>query len=232
VAESYGTAEVPTPSGPYTAPEGFVPTGDYEADLRSLGLGELPPELAQPMPESATEAAAAESGGQQAAVAPQDEEMLPTTPREPMSFIEEPGPEALEITTAEAAAEEPIAQTEGIVSAAGEAGDLDELIRSLGEEPSAEAGVISSGANYGAEDAGTAGVISTDAFLEGFDSDIGLSAGLGDELTALTGGGKARTRPVTTVAKLPEPGEAPMLHRDQMVDRALLERIIEGIENL
>ena len=58
-------------------------------------------------------------------------------------------------------------------------------------------------------------------------------ANRGDELTALTGGGGAgRSRPVATVAKLPEAGETRMLHRDQMVDRSLLEKIIEGVENL
>jgi hypothetical protein len=93
-------------------------------------------------------------------------------------------------------------------------------------------GLISSGTDYDAGETGGAGVISTDAFLADFDSDMGLSAGLGDELTALTGGGTARSRPVTTVAKLPEPGETVVLHRDQMVDRTLLEKIIEGIENL
>jgi hypothetical protein len=172
--------DIPAPpkAEAYRAPEGFVPTGDFETDLRTLGLGELPPELTQPQPELAPE---------------------------PVAF-------------------EPASETEG---------DLDELIRSLDatgvESPS---GVISSGTDYGAEDVTGAGVISTDEYLSDFDSDMGLSSGLGDELTALTGGGTGRARPVPTVAKIPEPGEGVVLHRDQMVDRSLIEKIIEGIENL
>jgi hypothetical protein len=118
-------------------------------------------------------------------------------------------------------------------STGGVGGDLDDLIRSLDDEAGAPAGVISSGTEYEDEDAGGGGVISTDAFLADFDGDdIGLSGGLGDELTALTGGGTARARPQATVAKIPESGEGVVLHRDQMVDRSLIEKIIEGIENL
>ena len=107
--------------------------------------------------------------------------------------------------------------------------DLDSLLASL-EADSGAAGLIASETDYGPE-AEPEGVISTDAFLAEFD-DVGLSAGLGDELTALTGGASGRSRPVATVAKLPEAGETHMLHRDQMVDRTLLEKIIEGVENL
>jgi len=76
------------------------------------------------------------------------------------------------------------------------------------------------------------GYISTDAFLADFDTDVSFSAGLGDELAALTGAGASRVRPQATVARLPEAGEGRMLHRDQMVDKALLMKIIEGIEQL
>ncbi len=208
--------EIPAPpvAEAYGAPEGFVPTGDYETDLRSLGLGELPPELIAPavdldMP---ADTVFVEDDSQAGATAvPGDE--VPSAQREPMSLVGDDGV---------------------VEQAVGEAGDLDDLIRSLGEdaEAAAPSGVISSGTDYGAEEPMSEGVISTDAFLAGFESDISLSGGLGDELTALTGGGTARARPMATVAKLPDPGEAPMLHRDQMVDRSLLERIIEGIENL
>jgi hypothetical protein len=77
----------------------------------------------------------------------------------------------------------------------------------------------------------TAGVISTDAFLADFDSgDVSFSSGLGDELTALTGGGTGRTRPVARAAGLD--GEGPVLHRDSHVDRELVMRIIEGVKRL
>lgn len=82
------------------------------------------------------------------------------------------------------------------------------------------------------EEAPASGVISTDAFLADFDAGDGsYSSGLGNELTALTGGGTARTRPQATVARLAPEGEH-VLHRDRHVDRALVERIIEGVKKL
>ncbi|MDO8915446.1 MAG: DUF4388 domain-containing protein [Coriobacteriia bacterium] len=79
-----------------------------------------------------------------------------------------------------------------------------------------------------------AGVISTDAFLADFDSSaVSFSSGLGDELTALTGGGTGRARPVATAAKISGPeGEAPVLHRDSHVDRELLHKLIYGVKRL
>lgn len=82
------------------------------------------------------------------------------------------------------------------------------------------------------EEAPASGVISTDAFLADFDSGDGsYTSGLGDELTALTGGGTTRTRPQATVARVAPEGEH-VLHRDRHVDRALVERIIEGVKKL
>jgi hypothetical protein len=37
---------------------------------------------------------------------------------------------------------------------------------------------------------------------------------------------------VTTVAKIPEPTDGAVLHRDQAVDRDLVKKIIDGIEKL
>ena len=65
-----------------------------------------------------------------------------------------------------------------------------------------------------------------------FDGGAGLGDGLGDELTALTGGGSGRARPVATVNAIPEPGEPTRLRIDQAVDRELLEKIIKGVEDL
>lgn len=99
---------------------------------------------------------------------------------------------------------------------------LSDLLRSLGgeEEPPA------------AEEREAPKVISTDAYLAEFETDVSLTSALTDEITALTGGGSARPRPTTTVTKLPEPGEQPAIHRDKLVDRDLVLKIIDGIEKL
>lgn len=196
------TSVTEEPSAPPVVPR----TGDFEADLRSLGLGELPEELLQSM------APAAPVAEPTAPIA--DAMEPPTEPRPPMSEIES--------GRAEQESAPPAEET-----------DLDSLLASLGQGQDASA-VIALETDARAEQTDAAGgYISTDAFLAEFD-DPSLSGGLGDELTALTGGGSTTrsSRPVATVNKLPEVGEMPMLHRDQMVDRTLLEKIIEGIENL
>ncbi len=77
-------------------------------------------------------------------------------------------------------------------------------------------------------------VISTDAFLSEFDAgDVSFSSGLGDELTALTGGGHSRARPTASISKSPESSiEGASLHRDMHVDRELMMKIIEGVRHL
>jgi len=77
------------------------------------------------------------------------------------------------------------------------------------------------------------GGISTDAFLDEIapDENLGLSGGLGLELSALTGAG-GRARPSASVNKLPEPGNGLELHRDQTVDKDLVLKIIEGLKEL
>jgi hypothetical protein len=169
---------------------GLETSGDFETDLRSLGLGEYPEELLQPE--------------------------APTEARLPMSEMEAG-------LTGEVPAEFPAEAADGA--------DLDSLLASLGSETPAE-GVISSGIDYGDDADSSGGVLSTDSFLAEFDTGSGLSDGLGDELTALTGGASGRSRPVATVNKIPEAGEGHHLQRDQLVDKTLLEKIIEGIENL
>jgi hypothetical protein len=80
--------------------------------------------------------------------------------------------------------------------------------------------------------ASATGVISTDVYLADIEEGAGsFSGGLGDELTALTGGGTTRARPQAVAAKVAPEGEH-VLHRDRHVDRALVERIIEGVKKL
>ncbi|MBC7266987.1 MAG: DUF4388 domain-containing protein [Coriobacteriia bacterium] len=100
---------------------------------------------------------------------------------------------------------------------------LSELLRSLGGEEETAAP---------SEPEEAPKVISTDAYLAEFESDVTLTSALTDEITALTGGGTSRPRPTTTVTKLPEPGEQPTIHRDRLVDRDLVLKIIDGIEKL
>jgi hypothetical protein len=178
--------EIPAPPVAEMESVQFTRTGDFEADLRTLGLGEYPPELLEP--ESV------------------------------QSISEEPAP-----------AHEGVAET---ATPGGESDqDLDSLLESLGASADEGSGVIASETDFGAEQ--SAGeYISTDSFLAEFDTGGGLSGGLGDELTALTGGGTGRARPVTTVNAIPEPGDGGRLHIDQAVDKELLEKIIQGIEDL
>jgi len=178
-----------------TEPFQFTPTGDFETDLRTLGLGEYPPELLEPEPVS---------------------ESRPPMSEEPPLVEAAPTEEGI---------------TETATPAEGSSQDLDSLLESLGASAGERPGIIASETDRG-EEQSAGGYISTDSFLEGFHTGGGLSGGLGDELTALTGGGTVRARPVTTVNAIPEPGEGGRLHIDQRVDKELLEKIIQGIEDL
>jgi len=146
---------------------------------------------------------------------------------EPLSDAVEPG---VEPSWAEAAPEGgDVVETDTQAVEADQ--DLDSLLESLGSSASESSGVIASETDFG-EEQGTGEYISTDSYLAEFDTGGGLSGGLGDELTALTGGGTGRARPVTTVNAIPEAGEGGRLHIDQTVDKELLEKIIQGIEDL
>jgi hypothetical protein len=180
-----------------------VPTGDFETDLRTLGLGEYPEELLEPEYTPGTEYSA--------------ELAVESVTAEPSDFIIEQGSVD--------------GDTDDLIIDGGEE-DLDALLASLEHASPASSGRIASDTDFGIEEPVAEGVISTDAFLAEFDSDVSLGGGLGDELTALTGGGTARNRPVATVSKLPEAGESHMLQRDELVDRTLLLKIIDGIEKL
>ncbi len=235
--------DIPAPPVAEVAPlpEGFVPTGDYETDLRTLGLGEYPSELLEPeavsesrepMSELDTESYFFEAEAEPAAAAA-PASGAPSEAEAPAIDVESGDDWArfVESISEETAEPEPAASTAAEIPSAEVSDDLDSLLESLsapGEEP---AGIISSGTDFGGgEEPGE--YISTDSFLAEFDSGAGLSGGLGDELTALTGGGTGRSRPAATVNSIPEPGEGGKLHRDQAVDRELLEKIIKGVEDL
>ncbi|MHB1016457.1 MAG: DUF4388 domain-containing protein [Coriobacteriia bacterium] len=233
--------EIPAPPVAEIAPlpEGFARTGDFETDLRTLGLGEYPSELLEPEPVTESRepmsALDTESYFFETEVSP--ETAAEITP-EVMPVVEfESAPEApavdlesgddwarfvASVSEDEAAAEPSPAEVDD---------DLDSLLESLSTTEEGSSGIISSGTDFGSEDE-PGEYISTDSFLAEFDTGAGLSGGLGDELTALTGGGTARSRPVATVNSIPESGEGGKLHIDQMVDRELLEKIIKGVEDL
>ena len=71
--------------------------------------------------------------------------------------------------------------------------------------------------------------MSTDAFLDEVEV-IGLSGGMTDELSALTGADRP-SRPVVNVTAIPAPGSG-VLKRDQSVDKDTLLKIIDGIKSL
>lgn len=236
-------AEIPAPPvaetvplEPAPLPEGFNPTGDFETDLRTLGLGEYPAELLEPEPVS-------ESREPMSALESDYSFFEPAVPEPGLEVVSEPVVE----TAAEVSVEPVIESTPGYVpepepapptqdvSAESADVDLDSLLESLSAPADGlaeqSAGIISSGTDFGAADE-PGEYISTDSFLAEFDGGAGLGDGLGDELTALTGGGSGRARPVATVNSIPEPGEATRLRIDQAVDRELLEKIIKGVEDL
>ena len=223
-------AEIPAPPVAETEGPQFTPSGDFESDLRTLGLGEYPLELLEPEPVSESRPPMSEM--EQAAAEAEDgsesdwAEFVQSISEEPAPVEQPPAEEA---PVEQTPAEEGVAET-----AAPEGGsdqDLDSLLESLGSSTEKGAGVIASETDFG-EGERTGEYISTDSYLAEFDTGGGLSGGLCDELIALTGGGTGRARPVTTVNAIPEPGEGGRLHIDQTVDKELLEQIIQGIEDL
>ncbi|HEY3317244.1 MAG TPA: DUF4388 domain-containing protein [Coriobacteriia bacterium] len=115
-------------------------------------------------------------------------------------------------------------------------GDLTDLLSSLREESEEPPGAPEADAPariIGTDEEEPTEVISTDAFLSDFDDMSGsaFSGGLGDELTALTGGGRAAPRH-NVVSSSPPAAEQHALQRDQLVDKDLVMKVIEGIKNL
>jgi hypothetical protein len=213
---------VPVAELPAAASATAAGVSSYERELMSLGLGELSPDLfgvaplaearkPRPVPQVQPEAPALD---------------LDVGPPEPDSSL----------------AEEPIAPAD-------EAIDLSALLESLDrahDEPpaeqeapefdefgSVEIGQIDAdvlgGASLTPEPSGN--VMSTEAYADdGPYEAMGLSGGMTDELSALTGADRP-SRPVVTVSGIPDPGSG-VLRRDQSVDKETLLKIIDGIKNL
>lgn len=212
---------------------------DFQSDLMAMGLGELPeavpaapvvpavpvvPEVAvepavQPMgavaeswiDESAAGAAAVEldldalvAGIEQPATIPDSEPAPEGVITTDHDFSELM--ESLDVDAGESVAATTAPEASGF--------DTDLL---LDEEPVASGG----------------GVISTDAFLEDIGGeDYEFTAGMGDELSALTGmERRGPSRPQATVTALPEPGSG-AIHRDTRVDKSTLLKIIDGVQKL
>ncbi|MHB9003719.1 MAG: DUF4388 domain-containing protein [Coriobacteriia bacterium] len=226
-------------------------TGDLERDLMALGLGELPSPETPPI--------AGETGDVAAIGATLDVgfewQEFQTTPEEPAAPAADTDGELTiaEIEAAALAAQgEPTHEDFGPMDAgltdysagmesqiAEEGGsdlstpDLTDILESL-DEAGTE---IVQTESLDDEELGVTpsmGVISTDSFLADIAPEelgVGMSAGLGDELSALTGAGGNR-RPTANVKRLPEPGSAVDIHLDQAVDKELVRKVIEGIKNL
>jgi len=227
---------VPTeiPAGTATVEE-WVPIGETPppAPAWEPAAEEAPAPVFEPMSER-PEASSLTGFAESAAAAPLSDELL-------YGYGEPVEPE-VELPPAPVA-EEPVEFEVGT--------DLSGLLASLEEEEAAEPRGAES---FGAElpppppagvlhtetidepASGVGGVISTDAFLAEFDEpvDVGFASGIGDELTALTGGTvPPRGRPTASVNRIPEESAAgERLHRDRSVDRDLVNRIIQGIERL
>ena len=236
--------EIPAPPIAEVAPlpDGFEKTGDFETDLRTLGLGEYPSELLEPEPvaESREPMSALDTESyffeSEVETEAQFEAMPEAAVPAPSVDVDSGDDWARFVESVSADTETPETPAAGYAASAEVAqsasiDDLDSLLESLASPEETAAGIISSGTDFGSEDE-PGEYISTDSFLAEFDTDAGLSGGLGGELTALTGGGTARNRPVATVNAIPEAGEGGKLRIDQSVDRELLEKIIKGVEDL
>ncbi len=262
VIESLEGEEEEEAAGPEAAPEaaaaGIEPVEeDFESGLLAMGLGELPGDLLAPVgTEAEPEAAEEEISAEEAAAVFEGAEVVAESAAE-SALEEEPAPaeaasdEAVpaweqfgaDVGVVEPASVAGTVEPEPVVAAPEESEELTDLLSSLEAETAEEAAVLDTSAvgldlgealeETGEGEAPAGGVISTDAFLADFSSgDASFSTGMGDELAALTGGGGAR-RPQASAKKIPQTDEGkPALHRDQEVDRDLLERIIDGVKKL
>jgi hypothetical protein len=259
--EPIASAETPVAAEPSPQPAASSPAipglGNFEHDLMSLGLGELPAELLAPeSPEKAGSAVDFDFI--------EDDFDLDLEPvSEPMGVIPSSAPPTtapgassvedmqaaelavlsaslsdIEDVTIEAPATEPALQMDDTV-------DFSALLESLDISADDVEAAVPSPVETGADPQfdpdllrdsapSVGGVISTDAFLEDItlDEDFGgMNSELTDELSALTGADRP-SRPSVNVNKIPDANAEGMLRRDSRVDRETLLKIIDGIKNL
>ena len=216
-AAALAPASEPAMTPPSSGAAAPTPPGlqSFEHDLMSLGLGELPVELraAAPPPLEMVQL-------------PAEEEIELEPVVEPMGVSAQPaGTPAPAKVGGEA---DFSALLESLDISADDARAAAPSVASAPLEPEA----VSGNALLGEPGPATAGVISTDSYLDDLtlEGDLGLSGELTDELSALTGADRP-LRPVASVRRLPAEGET-LLHRDTRVDRDTLLKIIEGVKNL
>jgi len=215
-AEETDLPDVEAPAADVTAPTDSipVPADDFERDLMSLGLGELPADLFGDSP--AAEEAESEEPTYEWVEAPEPVAAVSPVPT-PADDGQHEGPDFSELLESLDVEPEPVAiepEVTPIPIVVTADADFDEDL--LREVAPAETG----------------GVISTDAFLDDITMDeMDFSGGLTDELSALTGMDRPN-RPTTSVNKIPDPNSAELLRRDARVDKDTLLKIIDGIKNL
>ena len=199
----------PAPVAPMSVAER---PADFERDLMSLGLGELPADIFGSDTDLAPDVATVSAEPTYEWVDTSEPEIVPEV-AEPLAVAEESdAPDFSELLESLDVEPEPEYNEPATVSEtpsldiALEAGFDEELLR---DDVPAETG----------------GVISTDEYLDDFD----FSGGLTDELSALTGADRPN-RPTANVNRIPASGE--VLHRDSRVDKDTLLKIIDGIKNL
>jgi hypothetical protein len=220
----------PEPAEPESAPEDEP---DFERDLMSLGIGELPELVAEFEPELSLEPELEPEPQPEPAPEPEPEpEPAPEPEPEPVQEIE-PAPEP-EI-------EYELTITEEYVETG--AVDLTDLLESLEElEPQVE--IVTEQADdvplveperepepeIAEPEPGP--FISTASFEHADEGEMepDLSSAMNDEMGALTG---ARTaRPSVNVSSIPDSGQAAGLRRDEAVSKALVLKIIDGLKKL
>jgi hypothetical protein len=207
---------------PAAAPANIAGVSSYERELMSLGLGELSPDLF--------------------GVAPLAEVRKPQPraeiqPEAPVLYLDAEPPEPDSSLSAD------------VIAPADEAIDLSALLESLDrahDDPPAEQELAEfdqfGSVEIGEIDADALGsaslkpepsgnVVHTEPYADdGPFEAMGLSGGMTDELSALTGADRP-SRPVVNVSGIPDPGSG-VLRRDQSVDKETLLKIIDGIKNL
>ncbi len=241
-------ADLLTPAGQETAPDSapveselVAEQGEPEAIGQDIVDLEAPVELEAFLKDLEVEKTDAPSAEQPAAEEPAILE-LPEQPDIDMVDLSdmildtgEPVGDAQAIDSEET---DVVASEEAGLSLAAETPDLSDILSSLEEEPGlGETEIVQTPdleGDIAEAQAPSSGVISTDAYLADISPDgfgVGLSTGLGDELSALTGA-SGRSRPTASVRRIPESGQSVELKRDVTVNKDLVLKIIEGIKNL